>query len=67
MLDADEEAARESTFTHCKPLASGVYTQVCTPALAPDAACVLYGNEPFYIFFRLHHYIYDRYEGHLCA
>jgi hypothetical protein len=64
LLEPTEEATSERTFMHCKPLApSEAVRQAHTIEGAPtSAARVLYGNEAFYIFFRLHHYIYDRYD-----
>ena len=58
-----EEAERERVFVDCKPLAPAEATRAAEAAEAGDAqriGRIFYGNDTFYIFFRLHQLLYDR-------
>ncbi|CAL8471863.1 g11405 [Coccomyxa elongata] len=58
-----EEAERERVFVGCKPLAPAEATRAAEAAEAGDAqriGRIFYGNDTFYIFFRLHQLLYDR-------
>lgn len=58
-----EEAERERAFVGCKPLAPAEATRAAEAAEAPTApriGRIFYGNDTFYIFFRLHQLLYDR-------
>eukprot|EP00884_Botryococcus_braunii_P021578 jgi/Botrbrau1/8103/Bobra.0230s0026.1 len=55
-----EDSERE--FINCKPVAPSDSVRLATASSEPAAIArhVMYGNDAFYIFFRLHHYLYDR-------
>lgn len=57
-----EEAERERGFAACKPLAPAEATRQAEAAEAPTPRLgrIFYGNDTFYIFFRLHQLLYDR-------
>ncbi len=58
-----EEAEREREYVGCKPLAPAEATRAAEAAeagSAPRIGRIFYGNDTFYIFFRLHQLLYDR-------
>ncbi len=70
----DEGEAAQARYAACKPLAPVVRLPAPAPAQSSDGedaaaapeeqpeppSRVFYGNEQFYVFFRLHQYLYDR-------
>lgn len=60
---AEGAAERERAYLGCKPLAPAEAARAAEAAEAggaPRAGRIFYGNDTAYIFFRLHHLLYDR-------
>jgi hypothetical protein len=66
---ATDEAEHERGFAGCKPLAPAEATRQAEAAEseAPRIGRIFYGNDTFYIFFRLHQLLYDRYDNYISA
>lgn len=69
-LEQLDETSGEREFINCKPLAPAEAVRQAHASAASasvPASRVIYGNDSFYIFFRLHHYLYDRSAARLSA
>ncbi|KAK9814633.1 hypothetical protein WJX72_009077 [[Myrmecia] bisecta] len=53
-----DAAERERSYAQCKPLAPERMADQGETSMTPGS--VFYGNDTFYIFFRLHQFLYDR-------
>jgi hypothetical protein len=60
-MDLVEEDAPVREFSSIKPLVSDAVRLATSSHSSPppSASRVMYGNDMFYLFFRLHHYLYD--------
>ncbi len=58
-LNGVDEAEQEERFARCKPLAP-VDSGRWHAGRPSRAGCIFYGNDNFFIFFRLHQHLLDR-------